>query len=104
VERFWDYIRLTPRFLLYYIQMEDTKTHKLVLYNDNEHDFLYIVACLIKFCRHEPLQAEQCAVIAHNKGKCSVKSGDFLELFELKTDLEDLELKTEIEAYESYMY
>jgi ATP-dependent Clp protease adaptor protein ClpS len=84
--------------------MENTKTHKLILYNDDVHDFLYIVACLVRFCSHEPLQAEQCAVIAHNKGKCSVKTGDFLELFELKTNLEELELITEIEAYESYMH
>jgi ATP-dependent Clp protease adaptor protein ClpS len=84
--------------------MEDTKTHKLVLYNDNVHDFMYVVACLIRFCKHEPLQAEQCAIIAHNKGKCSVKTGDFLEMLELKSNLENLELKTDIEEYESYMH
>lgn len=84
--------------------MEDTKTHKLVLHNDNIHDFLYVVACLIRYCNHEPLQAEQCALITHNKGKCTVKSGDILELLELKTNLEDLDLITDIQAYESYMY
>jgi ATP-dependent Clp protease adaptor protein ClpS len=84
--------------------MEDAKTHKLVLYNDDIHDFLYVVACLIRYCKHEPLQAEQCAVITHNTGKCSVKSGDFLEMLELKTNLEGLDLKTEIEAYESHLY
>ena len=84
--------------------MEDTKTHKLVLYNDDTHDFLYVVACLIRFCKHEPLQAEQCAVITHNKGKCTVKSGDFLEMFEIKNELENLDLLTEIETYESYMH
>ena len=84
--------------------MENTKTHKLVLYNDAIHDFLYVVACLIKFCGHEPLQAEQCAIIAHNKGKCSVKSGDILDMLELKTNFERVELITEIEAYESYMH
>ncbi|MEY4333182.1 MAG: hypothetical protein RLZZ196_1920, partial [Bacteroidota bacterium] len=40
----------------------------------------------------------------HNKGKCSVKSGDFLDLLEIKTELERLDLLTEIEAYESYMH
>ena len=84
--------------------MEDTKTHKLVLYNDDVHDFLYVTACLIRYCKHEPLQAEQCAVITHNVGKCSVKSGDFLELLEIKNELESLDLLTEIEAYESYMH
>ena len=84
--------------------MEDTKTHKLVLYNDDHHDFLYVTACLIRYCKHEPLQAEQCALIAHNNGKCSVKTGDYIEMLELKTDLESLELVTEIESYESYLY
>lgn len=84
--------------------MEDTKTHKLVLYNDDSHDFLYVIACLIRYCENEPLQAEQCALITHNVGKCTVKSGDFLDLFELKSNFEELDLKTEIEAYESYMH
>jgi ATP-dependent Clp protease adaptor protein ClpS len=84
--------------------MEDTKTHKLVLYNDDSHDFLYVIACLIRYCEHEPLQAEQCALITHNVGKCAVKSGDYLDLFELKSNFEELDLKTEIETYESYMY
>ena len=84
--------------------MEDTRTHKLVLYNDDIHDFLYVVACLIRYCKHEPLQAEQCALITHNVGTCSVKSGDFLDLLEIKTELERLDLLTEIEAYESYMH
>lgn len=57
--------------------MEDIKTHKLVLYNDSVNDYGYIMACLIRFCKHEPIQAEQCAIIAHNVGQCSVKSGDF---------------------------
>jgi len=84
--------------------MEDTKTHKLVLYNDESHDFLYVIACLIRYCEHEPLQAEQCALITHNVGKCAVKSGDYLNLFELKSNFEELDLKTEIETYESYMH
>jgi ATP-dependent Clp protease adaptor protein ClpS len=84
--------------------MEDTKTHKLVLYNDDTHDFLYVVACLIRHCKHEPLQAEQCAIIADGTGKCSVKSGDFLDMLEIKNELESLDLLTEIEAYESYMH
>ena len=84
--------------------MEDVKTHKLVLHNDDDHDFLYVVACLIRYCKHEPLQAEQCAVIAHHKGKCSVKSGDFLEMYEIKNNLEELDLVTEIEEHEGHLY
>ena len=82
--------------------MEETKTHKLVIYNDDVNSYQYIMASLIRFCKHEPIQAEQCAVIAHNKGKCSVKSGDFMKMLELKTTLDDLDIKTQIEEYASF--
>jgi ATP-dependent Clp protease adaptor protein ClpS len=84
--------------------MEDTKTHKLVLYNDTVHSFHYVIACLIRFCGHEPIQAEQCALITHNVGKCSIKSGSFNEMFEIKSDLEQVDLKIEMEEYESSLY
>jgi ATP-dependent Clp protease adaptor protein ClpS len=84
--------------------MENTKTHKLVLYNDSVNNYGYIMACLIKFCKHEPIQAEQCAIIAHNVGQCSVKSGDYLEMLEIKSTFEDLQIKSEIEVYESHMH
>jgi ATP-dependent Clp protease adaptor protein ClpS len=82
--------------------MEDIKTHKLVLYNDSVNDYNYIMACLIRFCKHDPIQAEQCAIIAHNVGQCSVKSGDFLEMLEIKSTFEELQIK--IEVYESHMH
>jgi ATP-dependent Clp protease adaptor protein ClpS len=84
--------------------MEDPKTHQLVLYNDQENDFLYVIACLIKYCNHNPLQAEQCATIAHHKGKYAVKFGNFSEILELKSNFERLSLKAEIESYESNMH
>ena len=84
--------------------MNDNKTHSLVLYNDDVHDFQYIMACLVRFCSHTPLQAEQCALIAHNTGKCAVKSGTFNDIFELQQDFTELEVKTEIEIYEGSMH
>jgi ATP-dependent Clp protease adaptor protein ClpS len=84
--------------------MEDNKTHSLVLYNDDVHNFQYIMACLVRFCSHTPHQAEQCALIAHNNGKCAVKSGDFTTIFELQQDFTELEVKTEIEIYEGSMH
>lgn len=84
--------------------MEENKTHRLVIYNDNVNSYQYIMACLIRLCKHEPIQAEQCAVIAHNKGKCSVKSGDFLEMFDLKNTFDELDIKTEIQEYAGDMH
>jgi ATP-dependent Clp protease adaptor protein ClpS len=57
------------------------------------------MASLIRFCKHEPLQAEQCALLAHMTGKCQVKSGDFLEMFDLKNKFDDLDINTEIQEY-----
>jgi len=79
--------------------MEDVKTHKLVIYNDDINSYDYITACLIRFCNHNPLQAEQCAVVAHNTGRCTVKSGDYMEMFEIKGNFDDLDIKSEIKDY-----
>jgi ATP-dependent Clp protease adaptor protein ClpS len=84
--------------------MEDKLTHKLILYNDEHNSFLYVMACLIRYCKHEPLQAEQCALLVHLNGNCSVKSGDFIELSELSENLSNLDLNVSIEEYESNMY
>jgi ATP-dependent Clp protease adaptor protein ClpS len=79
--------------------MSDKKTHKLLMHNDNVNSYQYIMASLIRFCKHNPLQAEQCALIANNNGKCFVKSGDFLEMFDLKNTFDNLDIKTEIQEY-----
>ena len=52
----------------------------LILYNDEVHTFEFVIESLIVVCQHEPEQAEQCAMIAHYKGKCLVKTGDYAEL------------------------
>jgi ATP-dependent Clp protease adaptor protein ClpS len=80
------------------------KTHKLVLHNDTENDFLYVMAILIRYCNHERDQAEQCALITHNVGKCDIKSGSFIDMFEIKTNLESLSLNVELEEYASSMH
>jgi ATP-dependent Clp protease adaptor protein ClpS len=80
------------------------KTHKLILHNDSENSYLYVMACLVKVCGHDSVQAEQCAIVTHNNGKCQIKSGDFLKMFELQNDLQELSLKVEIEDYVSGMY
>ena len=84
--------------------MEDVKTHKLILHNDKKNTFTYVMACLIRFCEHHPTQAEQCALLAHEMGRCTVKSGEFLEMLEISESLRNLELKTSVEQYESNMY
>jgi len=84
--------------------MNNDKTHKLVLFNDDVHDYAYVASSLIHICNHTPIQAEQCVVIAHNVGRCTIKEGDILDMIEMKTGLERCELITEIENHESYMH
>ena len=79
--------------------MEEYKTHKVIIYNDDVNSYQYIMASLIRFCKHEPIQAEQCAVLAHMTGKCEVKSGDFLEMFDLMNTFDGLDIKSEIVEY-----
>jgi len=49
----------------------------LILYNDDVNTFDFVIESLIEVCEHDPEQAEQCALIAHFKGKCNVREGDY---------------------------
>lgn len=52
----------------------------LIVLNDDYNTFDHVINTLIKVCKHSPEQAEQCTMIIHYKGKCSVKKGTFEEL------------------------
>jgi ATP-dependent Clp protease adaptor protein ClpS len=53
---------------------------ELVLFNDDVNTFEFVIETLISVCGHDSNQAEQCALIAHYNGKCTVKSGTVNEL------------------------
>tara|TARA_B100000927_G_C16461248_1_gene467924 strand:+ start:1445 stop:1720 length:276 start_codon:yes stop_codon:yes gene_type:complete len=54
--------------------------HEIILYNDDINTFDHVIDILIRVCDHSATQAEQCALIVHYKGKCSVKSGTLFDL------------------------
>ncbi|WP_144281710.1 ATP-dependent Clp protease adaptor ClpS [Chryseobacterium echinoideorum] len=54
---------------------ETDEVYKLVLHNDDIHTFDEVIEALIQICKHEPIQAEQCTMLIHYKGKCTVKTG-----------------------------
>lgn len=54
-----------------------SQERELILFNDDINTFDFVIQTLIDVCEHEPEQAEQCAMIAHFKGKCGVKKGEF---------------------------
>ncbi|MCF6213538.1 MAG: ATP-dependent Clp protease adaptor ClpS [Flavobacteriaceae bacterium] len=56
------------------------RLYNIVLFNDDVHSFDFVIEMLIKVCEHSSVQAEQCSIIVHNNGKCTVKTGTFREL------------------------
>ncbi|WP_027125253.1 ATP-dependent Clp protease adaptor ClpS [Gelidibacter mesophilus] len=54
--------------------------NEIVLYNDDVNTFDYVIDTLIYACDHTPEQAEQCSILVHYKGKCTVKTGPYEEL------------------------
>lgn len=68
----------------------------VVLFNDNHNTFDHVIDCLIHTCGHDELQAEQCAMIVHFKGKCTVKSGSYDELAPIHQSLTMKDLTVEL--------
>jgi ATP-dependent Clp protease adaptor protein ClpS len=64
-----------------------SEKHFLVLHNDDINTFEHVIECLINICKHEMIQAEQCAYITHYKGKCEIKKGVLTNLRPLKDKL-----------------
>lgn len=84
--------------------MGEDKTHKVILYNDDMLSFKYVIASLIEVCNHTAIQAEQCALIAHNKGKIDIASGSFNKMYEILETLNHIKVEASLEKYESNMY
>ncbi|MCY4162129.1 MAG: ATP-dependent Clp protease adaptor ClpS [Flavobacteriaceae bacterium] len=68
----------------------------LILYNDDFNTFDHVIHCLIQYCHHSQIQAEQCTLIVHYNGKCDVKSGTLEQLKTIKNQLTDEGLTAEI--------
>ena len=49
--------------------------NEIVLCNDDVNTFDHVIDTLIRVCQHSSEQAEQCAILVHYKGKCTVKTG-----------------------------
>lgn len=70
--------------------------NEIVLYNDDVNTFDYVIDTLIHACDHTPEQAEQCSILVHYKGKCTVKTGSYDELKPRCTMLLEAGLSAEI--------
>ena len=52
-------------------------SYSLVVWNDEVNTFEWVIETLIDICQHTQEQAEQCALLIHNKGKYAVKNGSY---------------------------
>lgn len=60
---------------------EDTiKQSEIILFNDDVNTFEHVIETLMAVCEHTSEQAEQCSIIVHHNGKCTVKTGDYDDL------------------------
>lgn len=73
-----------------------SESNELVVFNDEVNTFEHVIDTLIKVCKHTPEQAEQCTMIIHYKGKCSVKIGNFEELKPMRQGICDKGISAEI--------
>lgn len=69
----------------------------LIVFNDDVNTFDHVIDSFIKICKHESVQAEQCAWIIHFSGKCQIKKGSYDELEPMCTALLDRGLSAEIQ-------
>ena len=71
--------------------------YSIILYNDDENTFDHVINCLMRICRHEFIQAEQCAWLVHQKGRCTIKSGSMRDLRQMCEALLQKGLTAQIE-------
>mgnify|MGYP000321005170 FL=1 len=62
------------------LEEEVLTQNEIVLFNDDVNTFDHVIEMLIHACDHTSEQAEQCALLVHYKGKCTVKTGEFDDL------------------------
>jgi len=79
------------------LEVEEKIENKIVLFNDEYNTFDHVIDMLVDACDHTPIQAEQCSLIVHYKGKCNVKTGDYKDLEPRCSKLLDAGLTAEIQ-------
>lgn len=75
---------------------KEEELHSLILYNDEVNTFDFVIESLVEVCGHDFMQAENCALIAHYKGKCVVKRGTLKELAVMKRELDFRDLTVDV--------
>ena len=77
------------------LEKED-EVYKIVLWNDDVNTFDDVIEALVEICKHTLEQAEQCTMLVHYKGKCTVKTGSLEVLKPMHEQLLARSLTSEI--------
>ena len=75
---------------------QEANQHEIVLHNDDVNTFDFVMDSLIDVCEHTFEQAEQCTLLVHYKGKCTVKTGEYKDLESRCSKLLTLGLSAEL--------
>jgi ATP-dependent Clp protease adaptor protein ClpS len=75
---------------------QEERLNEIVLFNDDVNTFDHVIESLVAICNHTHEQAEQCALLVHYRGKCTVKTGSYDELEPLCSRLLEVGLSAEI--------
>ena len=75
---------------------QEANLNEIVLFNDEVNTFDFVIDALIEVCEHTLEQAEQCTMLVHYKGKCTVKTGEYKDLEPRCTKLLSRGLSAEI--------
>ena len=77
--------------------IETAIENHIVIYNDDVNSFEHVILTLMEVLGHSSIQAEQCALIIHHNGKCSVKGGSYEKLKPLCEAILDRKISATIE-------
>ena len=76
---------------------ETENQHCIIVWNDDVNTFDWVIDTLIQICGHTKEQAEQCTILIHYRGKCSVKKDSFNKLKPLCEAIIDRNINATIE-------
>ena len=75
---------------------EVSVARELIVFNDDVNTFDHVIETLIDVCEHTMEQAEQCTMIIHYRGKCSVILGSFDELVPMREQICNRGIQAEV--------
>lgn len=76
--------------------VDTDESHELIVFNDEVNTFDHVIETLINVCAHTAEQAEQCTLIIHNRGKCSVKLGTMTKLKPMRKQIVEKGISAEV--------